>query len=129
LRTYPSDGSISLTDTTTFNSIVTQAQGSTAPHQDTSESTTAGGDEWIWNVAGEPTTGTFDATSDLSRLRSLQIWLLAKGHDPDLRYNGPGARSWPLMDSAAKTVTADNNLTYHRRAQRIRIDLRNFQFQ
>jgi len=128
-RSYPSDGSISLADRAAFNSIVTAQQGSTAPHQDPSESTAPDGDEWIWNVAGEPVVGTFDATSDLSRLRSLQIWLLSKAREPDLRYNGPGAMSWPLMDSAAKTVSFDNSMPYHRRVQRVRVDLRNFQVQ
>jgi hypothetical protein len=128
-RPYPSDGSISLTDKTAFSSILAAERGSTAPHQDPSESTAVDGDEWIWNVSGEPGTGTFDWSSDLTRLRALQIWLLAKGREPDIRYAGPGSMSWPLMDSGAQTVSADNGLPYHRRAQRVRVDLRNFQTQ
>jgi hypothetical protein len=128
-RPYPSDGSISLTDPATFTSLVSAARGSTAPHQDFSESTTANADEWIWNVAGEPGIGTFDPATDLSRLRALQIWILAKGREPDLGYDGPGARGWPIMDSAAQTVSASDSKPYHRRAQRVRVDLRNFQTQ
>jgi hypothetical protein len=137
---YPSDGSLSITSQSDFNTFVTAARGSSTPAagQDPTASTTAGGDEWIWNVAGEPTTGTFDRTSDLSRLRAIEIAILAKGTDPDAKYQGPNAMTWPLLDSTAQTVSQIMKTSpggtaapkaFHRRSTTVRVEFRNFNFQ
>jgi prepilin-type N-terminal cleavage/methylation domain-containing protein len=140
LLNYPSDGSISITNQTNFNTYVTSARGATIPAAgtDTSESTTAGGDEWIWNVAGEPTSGTFIRTSDLSRLKAIELTVLAKGANPDPQYKGPNAQSWSLMDSISQSVSQITKdapggtalaRAYHRRAVSVRAQLRNFGIQ
>lgn len=132
-RPYPSDGSISITTKATFTNIITASQGSSPPNADPSEDASAAGlDEWLGNHSGEIAIGTFDWTSDLSRIRSLEIGVLAKAKDPDPKSAGPGSRAWKLLDSTAVTVsdpTSGNNLPYHRRAQTVRVDLRNFQTQ
>jgi hypothetical protein len=136
---YPSDGSISITNQTTFNNAVTAARGSTIPAagSDASESSTAGADEWIWNVAGEPTAGTLDRTSDLSRLKAVEISVVSKGQNPDPQYGGPNALTFPQLDSAAPMVSqiwknAGGSLVpmaYHRRNVTVHVQLRNFALQ
>jgi hypothetical protein len=144
---FPSDGSISVTTQSAFNTIVAAARSATAPNQDPSEDASAADkDEWIGNVAGELATGTFNALSDLSRLKALQISILAKGTQPDPTGRSrkstatvnvaayPGAFSYPLMDSLARTVSQPTTASstaypYRRRATALRIDLRNFQIQ
>jgi len=137
---YPSDGSISIANQTNFNTYITAARGTTTPAAgtDTSESATADADEWIWNVTGEPTGSTFVRTSDLARLRAIELSILAKGTNPDPQYKGPNALSWRLMDSLASTVsqitkTAPGGTVapraYHRRAMSVRAQLRNFGIQ
>jgi len=123
-----SDGSLSITDATTFATIVKGAYTTTAPNVDPSEDTsTADNDEWIGNVSGEiTTTGSFGYTSDLSLLKSVEIAILAKGTQPDPPYVGLGAKSWSVMDTGAQTVSAQNLLAYHRRLISVRADLRNF---
>jgi len=144
---FPSDGSISVTTQSAFNAIVAAARSATAPNQDPSEDASAADkDEWIGNVAGEPATGTFNALSDLSRLKALQISILAKGTQPDPTGRSrkststvnvaayPGAFSYPLMDSLARTVSQPTTASstaypFRRRATALRVDLRNFQIQ
>jgi hypothetical protein len=116
--------------------------------------TAANKDEWVGNVAGEsdaslgtpaatiPRTGAVTAfldatvaTSDTSpalarpRLRSLWISLVVKSRDPEIKYNGPGARGVALLDSTAKSMS-DPSITgrpYRRRVQSLAVSLRNFQ--
>lgn len=122
-----SDGSLSITNATTFTSIVTGAYSSTAPNQDPSEdTTTADNDEWIGNVANEVKMNTFDYTSDLSLLKAVEIAILAKGTQPDSAYVGLGAKAWSIMDSAAQTVSAQNLIAYHRRLISVRTEFRNY---
>lgn len=122
-----SDGSLSITNATTFTSIVTGAYSSTAPNQDPSEdSSTAGNDEWIGNVASEIAMGTFDYTNDLSQLKAVEITILAKGTQPDSAYKGLGSKVWSIMDSGAQTVTAQNGIAYHRRLVSVRTEFRNY---
>jgi type II secretory pathway pseudopilin PulG len=139
---FASDGSISITSKTAFNTLVLSLQGTTTPNTDSTEDTTAAGhDEWVGNVTGELGTGTLDYTSDLSQLKALEISILAKGSNPDPsgRVSGTtsrpaylGAFAWPLMDSAASTVsqpTSGLGFPYRRRASTVRVSLRNFQLQ
>jgi len=147
MNLFPSDGSISVTTQSMFNTIVAAARSATAPNQDPSEDASAvDKDEWIGNVAGEPASGTFNYISDLSRLKALQISILAKGTQPDTTGRSPkststanvaaypGAFAYALMDSAARTVSqpttaAGTAFPYRRRAANVRVDLRNFQIQ
>ncbi|HKF42114.1 MAG TPA: PilW family protein [Thermoanaerobaculia bacterium] len=116
--------------------------------------TGAGKDEWVGNVAGEsdtvlgtpaasiPRTGSIAAfvdttvpTSDsapaLGRplLRAVWLSLVVKSRDPDLKYDGPGARGVVTLDSTAKSMS-DASITgrpYRRRVQSLAVSLRNFQ--
>ena len=128
---FPSDDSLSILDQSTFNQIVAGTLADTSSVEDTSASDK---DEWIGNADGELGTGgaytsTFDETSDLSRLRAIEVSLLGKGSQPDPKFAGPGAKAWKLMDSQETSVSAEDGLPYHRRVQTVRINLRNFQFQ
>ncbi len=128
---FPSDDSLSILDQSTFNQIVAGTLTDTSSVEDASA---ADKDEWIGNADGELGTGgaytaTFDETSDLSRLRSIEVSLLGKGSQPDTKFAGPGAKAWKLMDSQAVMVSAEDGFPYHRRVQTARINLRNFQFQ
>lgn len=144
---YPSDGSISVTTQSAFNAIVAAARSATAPNQDPSEDVAAAArDEWIGNVAGEIGPGTLDAASDLSRLKAVQVSILAKGTQPDPTGRSPksgatvnvaaypGAFAYPLLDGTGRTVSqpttaASSAYPFRRRATALRIDLRNFQIQ
>lgn len=111
-------------------------------------------DEWIGNVAGEsdaslgtpataiPRTGsvaafldasvpTSDTTPAYARplLRSIWLSLVVKSRDPDLRYDGPGARGVATLDSTAKPMSDPTitNRPYRRRVQALAVSLRNFQ--
>jgi prepilin-type N-terminal cleavage/methylation domain-containing protein len=130
-RGYPSDGSISVASAPAFASVVAAARTSTSPDRDPSFSASADGDEWIWNVAGEPGAGTFDRTSDLSRLRALEIAIVAKGTQPDPKFSGPGAVAWPVLDGEAPSVSQLMSPvgTFHRRSTTVRVALRNFNVQ
>jgi prepilin-type N-terminal cleavage/methylation domain-containing protein len=116
--------------------------------------TAANKDEWVGNFAGEvdtslgtpaaavPRTGTVSAfldttvaTSDtaptLARplLRAILISLVVKSRDPELKYSGPGAMGFVLLDSTAKSMS-DSSITgrpYRRRVQSLAVSLRNFQ--
>jgi Tfp pilus assembly protein PilV len=111
-------------------------------------------DEWVGNVAGEsdarlgtpaaaiPRTGSVAAfvdttlpTSDTAPafgrplLRSIWLSLVVKSRDPDLKYDGPGARGVLTLDSTAKSMS-DATITgrpYRRRVQSLAVSLRNFQ--
>ena len=111
-------------------------------------------DEWIGNVAGEsdallgtpaaaiPRTGSVAAFLDASvltsdtapayarpLLRSVWLSLVVKSRDPDLVYDGPGARGVATLDSTAKPMS-DPTITgrpYRRRVQALAVSLRNFQ--
>ena len=127
LTSPQSDGSLSVTDATSFTNIVKGAYTSTAPNQDPSEdASAAGNDEWIGNIANEIKMSTFDYTNDLSLLKAVEIAILAKGTQPDPAYRGIGAKAWSLMDSAATSITTQNTFAYHRRVISVRTDFRNF---
>jgi hypothetical protein len=121
------DGSISVTDATSFSSIVKAAYGSSAPNSDPSEDTSAADkDEWIGNVAGEIATGIFDYGNDLSNLKAIAVSILAKGTQPDTKYVGLGANAWSLMDGSVQSVSQQNTFAYHRRLVAVRVDFRNY---
>ena len=116
--------------------------------------TAANKDEWIGNVAGEsdaslgtpatsiPRTGSVEAFVDTTVatsaaapafgrpvLRSVWVSLVVKSRDPDLKYDGPGARGIVTLDSTAKSMS-DSTITgrpYRRRVQSLAVSLRNFQ--
>jgi hypothetical protein len=120
---FPSDASISILDQSVFNQIV----AGTLPNVDPVEASGAGLDEWIWNAAGEPAVGTFDETTDLSRLRAILISVVAKAAEPDMKLTGQGTLGWPVMDSTAQSVSSQNGLRYSRRVHTIRVNPRNLQ--
>jgi type II secretory pathway pseudopilin PulG len=107
-------------------------------------------DEWVGNVANE-VSASLPLTADPKRveafidssfpsgptspvpavatLRSVMVGLIVKSADPDIRYNGPGAQGFKLLDSTAKSFS-DSTLTgrtYRRRLQRFAVSLRNYQ--
>jgi hypothetical protein len=108
-------------------------------------------DEWVGNVANEvsaslPLTATdpkrveafIDSSSPsgptspvpaVATLRSVMVGLVVKSADPDIRYNGPGAQGFSLLDSTAKSFSdaALTGRTYRRRLQRFAVSLRNYQ--
>jgi prepilin-type N-terminal cleavage/methylation domain-containing protein len=108
-------------------------------------------DEWVGNVANEvtgslPLTGTdpkrveafIDSSTPsgptspvpaVAALRSVMVGLVVKSADPDLRYNGPGARGFALFDSTARSFSnsASTGRIYRRRLQRFAVSLRNYQ--
>jgi hypothetical protein len=62
-------------------------------------------------------------------LRSIWLSLVVKSRDPDLKYDGPGARGVLTLDSTAKSMS-DATITgrpYRRRVQSLAVSLRNFQ--
>jgi hypothetical protein len=108
-------------------------------------------DEWVGNVATEvavslPISATepkrVDAFLDTSiasgppnpalatsALRSVWLSLVVKSSDPDIRYNGPGARGIHILDSTAVSFSAPSSTAhaYRRRAQSFAVTLRNYQ--
>jgi catechol 2,3-dioxygenase-like lactoylglutathione lyase family enzyme len=61
--------------------------------------------------------------------RSVWLSLVVKSRDPDLKYDGPGARGVLTLDSTAKSMS-DATITgrpYRRRVQSLAISLRNYQ--
>ena len=108
-------------------------------------------DEWVGNVSNEvttslPLTGTdpkrveafIDSSTPsgptqpvpaVAALRSVMFGLVVKSADPDLRYDGPGARGFSLLDSTARSFSAaaSMNVPYRRRLQRFAVSLRNYQ--
>jgi prepilin-type N-terminal cleavage/methylation domain-containing protein len=108
-------------------------------------------DEWVGNVANEVSTTLPLTSSDPKRveafidssvptgpsapavaaaaLRSVMVGLVVKSVDPDLRYNGPGARGFSLLDSTARSFSSPSatGRPYRRRLQRFAVSLRNYQ--
>jgi type II secretory pathway pseudopilin PulG len=108
-------------------------------------------DEWVGNVANEVTaslpltatdpkrveafidssvpTGPSAPVPAVPTLRSVMVGLVVKSADPDLRYNGPGAQGFALLDSTARSFSnaASTGRTYRRRLQRFAVSLRNYQ--
>jgi Tfp pilus assembly protein PilW len=108
-------------------------------------------DEWVGNVSNEvsttlPLTGTDPKRVDkfidssvpsgptqpvpaVAALRSVMVGLVVKSADPDLRYDGPGASGFSLLDSTAVSfsATASVGRPYRRRLQRFAVSLRNYQ--
>jgi prepilin-type N-terminal cleavage/methylation domain-containing protein len=107
-------------------------------------------DEWVGNVANEVETSLpisaadanhsgVDAFIDTSvppatrpeavpALRSVWISLVVKSTDPDLVYNGPGARGIRILDSAAVSFSAATGRPYRRRPLSLAVSLRNNAF-
>src|SRR5512143_1106906 len=110
--------------------------------------TTANNDEWVGNVGGEVAskltvtgnpprveafidssvpTGPSAPAIAAAALRSVMVGLVVKSIDPDLRYNGPGARGFSLLDSTAVSFSTVTGRPYRRRLQRFAVSLRNYQ--
>ena len=59
----------------------------------------------------------------------MWLSLVVKSRDPDLKYDGPGARGVVTLDSTAKSMS-DATITgrpYRRRVQSLAVSLRNYQ--
>ena len=108
-------------------------------------------DEWVGNFASEvETTLTISSTDpksveafvDISApggspnlkpakaaLRSVWVSLVAKSAEPDMRYDGPGARGMKTLDSSAVFFSAASSTgrPYRRRLQSFAVSLRNYQ--
>jgi type IV pilus assembly PilW-like protein/pilin/secretion family protein with methylation motif len=106
-------------------------------------------DEWVGNVATEVSGSLvmsstdpkhIDAFIDTSiasgppnpalatpALRAVWLSLVVKSSDPDIRYDGPGARGFKMLDSAAVSFSSATGRPYRRRMQSIAVALRNFQ--
>jgi Type IV Pilus-assembly protein W len=108
-------------------------------------------DEWVGNVSNEVSTtlsltgtdpkrvdkfidssvpsGPTQPVPAVAALRSVMVGLVVKSADPDLRYDGPGARGFSLLDSTAVSfsATASVGRPYRRRLQRFAVSLRNYQ--
>ena len=115
------------------------------------DTSAANRDEWVGNVATEvatylPLSSTdpkrVDAFVDTSiasgppnpslatpALRSIWLSLVVKASDPDIRYDGPGARGIQLLDSTARSFSnpASTGRSYRRRVQSFAVALRNYQ--
>ena len=113
--------------------------------------TAANADEWVGNVATEVSTSlpissteprVVDAFVDTSiasgppnpalatpALRSVWLSLVVKAADPDLKYEGPGARGMQMLDSTAQSFSSPTatGRPYRRRVQSLAVALRNYQ--
>lgn len=107
------------------------------------------GDEWVGNVATEVSGSLvlsatdpkhIDAFIDTSiasgppnpalatpALRAVWLSLVVKSADPDIRYDGPGARGFKILDSTAASFSTPTGRPYRRRLQSLAVALRNFQ--
>lgn len=104
-------------------------------------------DEWVGNVANEveskltisPNPDRVDAFIDTSvppatqplanpALRSVWISLVVKSTDPDLVFDGPGARGIKILDSPAVSFSAATGRPYRRRSLSLAVSLRNNAF-
>lgn len=107
-------------------------------------------DEWVGNVANEvePLISSMNSSTDPKHvdafvdssvspltqpqanpaLRSVWISLVVKSTDPDLVYNGPGARGIRILDSAAVSFSAATGRPYRRRPLSLAVSLRNNAF-
>lgn len=113
--------------------------------------TAVNADEWVGNVATEVTGSlpisvaeprVVDAFVDTSipsgppnpalatpALRSVWLSLVVKASDPDLKYEGPGARGVVMLDSTAQSFSSPSatGRPYRRRVQSLAVALRNYQ--
>jgi prepilin-type N-terminal cleavage/methylation domain-containing protein len=107
-------------------------------------------DEWVGNVANEvePLISSMNLSTDPKHvdafldtsvppatqplanpaLRSVWISLVVKSTDPDLVYDGPGARGIRILDSAAVSFSAATGRPYRRRPLSLAVSLRNNAF-
>ena len=60
-------------------------------------------------------------------LRAVWLSLVVKSSDPDIRYDGPGARGFKVLDSTAVSFSSATGRPYRRRLQSLAVALRNFQ--
>jgi len=108
-------------------------------------------DEWVGNVTAEVQTTLPLSVTDPKRvdafvdttipsgppnpslatpaLRSVWLSLIVKASDPDIRYDGPGARGIRALDSTALSFSAATltGRPYRRRLQSFAVALRNYQ--
>jgi hypothetical protein len=63
--------------------------------------------------------------SAVPSLRSVWISLVVKSTDPDLVFDGPGARGIKILDSAAVSFSAAMGRPYRRRPLSLAVSLRN----
>jgi hypothetical protein len=108
-------------------------------------------DEWVGNFSSEVETtltisssdpksvdafldtsapsGSSDPKLAKAALRSVWVSLVAKSADPDMRYDGPGARGMKTLDSGAFSFSAASSTgrPYRRRLQSFAVSLRNYQ--
>jgi hypothetical protein len=102
-------------------------------------------DEWVGNVANEvEQTLTISAPDGnhsgvdafinqsvlsgqpaVPALRSVWVSLVVKSTDPDLVFNGPGARGIKILDSTAVSFSASTGRPYRRRPLSLAVSLRN----
>ena len=102
-------------------------------------------DEWVGNVATEVETTLPIAATDANHsgvdafidtavasgqravpaLHSVWISLVVKATDPDLVFNGPGARGIKILDSTASSFSATTGRPYRRRSLSLAVSLRN----
>jgi prepilin-type N-terminal cleavage/methylation domain-containing protein len=92
-------------------------------------------DEWVGNVANEvePLISSMNSSTDPKHvanpaLRSVWISLVVKSTDPDLVYDGPGARGIKILDSAAVSFSTATGRPYRRRPLSLAVSLRNNAF-
>ncbi len=103
-------------------------------------------DEWVGNFVSEVTdtlpiiapnslhsgvdafVNTSIATGSIAvpSLKSVWISLVAKSADPDLIFNGPGARGIQILDSSAVSFSAATGRPYRRRPVSLAVSLRNY---
>jgi len=60
-------------------------------------------------------------------LRAVWLSLVVKSSDPDIKYDGPGARGFQILDSTAASFSSATGRPYRRRLQTLAVSLRNFQ--
>jgi hypothetical protein len=62
-------------------------------------------------------------------LRAVWLSLVVKSSDPDIRYDGPGARGIHVLDSTAVSFSSPSSTghAYRRRVQSFAVTLRNYQ--
>ncbi len=102
-------------------------------------------DEWVGNVATEVESTLTISAPDANHsgvdafidtavpsgqlavpaLRSVWVSLVVKSTDPDLVFNGPGARGIKILDSTAVSFSASTGRPYRRRPLSLAVSLRN----
>ncbi len=101
-------------------------------------------DEWVGNFASEVTSTLPISSTDpkhvdgfintsvttggiaVPSLKSVWISLVVKSADPDLVFNGPGARGIQILDSTAVSFSAATGRPYRRRPVSLAVSLRNY---